>query len=102
MVLGMAGARKIVEAGSTKSSETYFPNQVYELIVVREMMKFDEFMSNEDKDTARKMFLVIGLLYRPKEVTVATPFTLIFSKDLDLLRDLKEKQKETKRKPEKT
>ncbi|CAA3024228.1 Serine threonine kinase [Olea europaea subsp. europaea] len=58
MVLEMAGAKKIVEVGSTKSSENYFPDQVYELIVVRETMKFDEFMSREDKETARKMFLV--------------------------------------------
>ncbi|XP_022893496.1 LEAF RUST 10 DISEASE-RESISTANCE LOCUS RECEPTOR-LIKE PROTEIN KINASE-like 2.1 isoform X2 [Olea europaea var. sylvestris] len=58
MVLEMAGAKKIVEVGSTKSSENYFTDQVYELIVVRETMKFDEFMSSEDKETARKMFLV--------------------------------------------
>ncbi|CAA2956786.1 LEAF RUST 10 DISEASE-RESISTANCE LOCUS RECEPTOR-LIKE PROTEIN KINASE-like [Olea europaea subsp. europaea] len=58
MVLEMAGAKKIVEVRSTKSSENHFTDQVYELIVVRETMKFDEFMSSEDKETAKKMFLV--------------------------------------------
>ncbi|CAA3020900.1 Serine threonine kinase [Olea europaea subsp. europaea] len=58
MVREMAGAKKIVEVGSTKSSENHFTDQVYELIAVRETMKFDELMSSEDKETAKKMFLV--------------------------------------------
>ncbi|KAK4426633.1 LEAF RUST 10 DISEASE-RESISTANCE LOCUS RECEPTOR-LIKE PROTEIN KINASE-like 2.3 [Sesamum alatum] len=58
MVLEMAGARKIAEAEATQSSENYFPDRIYEQVVLNVTINSNDFMIEEDEETGRKMFLV--------------------------------------------
>ncbi|KAL0395929.1 UNVERIFIED_CONTAM: LEAF RUST 10 DISEASE-RESISTANCE LOCUS RECEPTOR-LIKE PROTEIN KINASE-like 2.1 [Sesamum calycinum] len=58
MVLEMAGAKKIVDAEATHSSENYFPDGIYEQVVVNVSMNSNMLMIEEEEETTRKMFLV--------------------------------------------
>ncbi|KAL0462012.1 UNVERIFIED_CONTAM: LEAF RUST 10 DISEASE-RESISTANCE LOCUS RECEPTOR-LIKE PROTEIN KINASE-like 2.1 [Sesamum latifolium] len=59
MVLEMAGAKKIVEPEATQqSSENYFPDRIYEQVVVNVSTNSNDLMIEEEEETTRKMFLV--------------------------------------------
>ncbi|KAK4426632.1 LEAF RUST 10 DISEASE-RESISTANCE LOCUS RECEPTOR-LIKE PROTEIN KINASE-like 2.1 [Sesamum alatum] len=58
MVLEMAGARKTVEPKATQSSENYFPDRIYEQVVLNVTTNSDDLMIEEEEETTRKMFLV--------------------------------------------
>ncbi|KAL0424014.1 UNVERIFIED_CONTAM: LEAF RUST 10 DISEASE-RESISTANCE LOCUS RECEPTOR-LIKE PROTEIN KINASE-like 2.8 [Sesamum radiatum] len=58
MVLEMAGAKKIVDPEATQSSENYFPDGIYEQVVVNVSMNSNMLMIEEEEETTRKMFLV--------------------------------------------
>ncbi|KAK4410177.1 LEAF RUST 10 DISEASE-RESISTANCE LOCUS RECEPTOR-LIKE PROTEIN KINASE-like 2.1 [Sesamum angolense] len=57
MVLEMVGAKKIVEPEATQSSENYFPDRIYEQVVVNVSTNSNDLMI-EEEETTRKMFLV--------------------------------------------
>ncbi|KAL2246974.1 UNVERIFIED_CONTAM: LEAF RUST 10 DISEASE-RESISTANCE LOCUS RECEPTOR-LIKE PROTEIN KINASE-like 2.1, partial [Sesamum indicum] len=59
MVLEMAGAKKIVESeAAAQSSENYFPDRIYEQVVVDVSTNSDDLMIEVEQETTRKMFLV--------------------------------------------
>ncbi|PIN21856.1 Serine/threonine protein kinase [Handroanthus impetiginosus] len=58
MVLEMAGARNIVETTTIRSSENYFPDKIYEEVILDVTRKLDDCMIKEEDDRTRKMFLV--------------------------------------------
>ncbi|KAL0431326.1 UNVERIFIED_CONTAM: LEAF RUST 10 DISEASE-RESISTANCE LOCUS RECEPTOR-LIKE PROTEIN KINASE-like 2.1 [Sesamum radiatum] len=58
MVLEMASAKKIVEPEATQSSENYFPDRIYEQVVVNVSTNSNDLMIEEEEETTRKMFLV--------------------------------------------
>ncbi|KAL0395937.1 UNVERIFIED_CONTAM: LEAF RUST 10 DISEASE-RESISTANCE LOCUS RECEPTOR-LIKE PROTEIN KINASE-like 2.1 [Sesamum calycinum] len=58
MVLEMAGAKKIVEPEATQSSENYFPDRIYEQVVVNVSTNSNDLMIEDEEETTRKMFLV--------------------------------------------
>ncbi|KAL8549841.1 hypothetical protein ACS0TY_008617 [Phlomoides rotata] len=58
MVLEMAGAKNIDEADATQSSDNYFPDKIYQHVVIGVTQKVDEFMSEEVEEIVKKMFLV--------------------------------------------
>ncbi|PIN24520.1 Serine/threonine protein kinase [Handroanthus impetiginosus] len=57
MVLAMAGARNVGETMAIQSSENYFPDKIYEDVILDVTRKLDDCIEEED-DTTRKMFLV--------------------------------------------
>ncbi|KAL9148248.1 hypothetical protein ABFS82_12G029700 [Erythranthe guttata] len=59
MVLEMAGARKFVENEAIQSSENYFPDKIYEEVVLDVTKRLGDFTFEEDlEETTKKMFLV--------------------------------------------
>ncbi|KAL8034467.1 hypothetical protein ABFX02_12G030800 [Erythranthe guttata] len=58
MVLEMAGARKFDEMETTQSSENYFPDRIYEQVILDVTQKLDDLEIKEDEETSRKMFLI--------------------------------------------
>ncbi|KAK4410175.1 Retrovirus-related Pol polyprotein from transposon TNT 1-94 [Sesamum angolense] len=59
MVLEMAGAKKIVESEATgQSSENYFPDRIYEQVVLNVSTTLEDVMIEEEEETSRRMFLV--------------------------------------------
>ncbi|PIN24776.1 Serine/threonine protein kinase [Handroanthus impetiginosus] len=58
MVLEMAGARNIVETATIRSSENYFPDKIYEEVILDVTRKLEDCMIEEEDDRTRKMFLV--------------------------------------------
>ncbi|KAI3451782.1 hypothetical protein Pfo_008447 [Paulownia fortunei] len=58
MLLEMAGARKIAEIEAIQSSENYFPDKIYEHVVLLKNEKLDDLMTEEKEETERKMLLV--------------------------------------------
>ncbi|KAL0424012.1 UNVERIFIED_CONTAM: LEAF RUST 10 DISEASE-RESISTANCE LOCUS RECEPTOR-LIKE PROTEIN KINASE-like 2.1 [Sesamum radiatum] len=58
MVLEMAGAKKIVESGAAQSSENYFPDRIYEQVVLNVTTTLNDLMIEEEEETSRRMFLV--------------------------------------------
>ncbi|KAI3462554.1 hypothetical protein Pfo_019217 [Paulownia fortunei] len=58
MVLEMAGAKTIIETEATQSSENYFPDKIYEQVILDVTRELDDLMIGEEEETARKMFLV--------------------------------------------
>ncbi|KAL0395936.1 UNVERIFIED_CONTAM: LEAF RUST 10 DISEASE-RESISTANCE LOCUS RECEPTOR-LIKE PROTEIN KINASE-like 2.5 [Sesamum calycinum] len=58
MVLEMVGAKKIVEPEATQSSENYFPDRIYEQVVLNVGTNSNDLMIEEEEETTRKMFLV--------------------------------------------
>ncbi|PIN07249.1 Serine/threonine protein kinase [Handroanthus impetiginosus] len=58
MVLEIAGAKNIVEAATIRSSENYFPDKIYEEVILDVTRKLDDCMIEEEDDRTRKMFLV--------------------------------------------
>ncbi|KAL0424008.1 UNVERIFIED_CONTAM: PR5-like receptor kinase [Sesamum radiatum] len=59
MVLEMAGAKKIVESEAAgQSSENYFPDRIYEQVVVNVSTTLEDLMIEEEEETRRRMFLV--------------------------------------------
>ncbi|KAK6151013.1 hypothetical protein DH2020_015945 [Rehmannia glutinosa] len=59
MLLEMAGAKKIIEIEGIQSSENYFPDKIYEHVLLKNE-KLDDLVTDENEETARKM-LLIGL-----------------------------------------
>ncbi|KAL0431327.1 UNVERIFIED_CONTAM: LEAF RUST 10 DISEASE-RESISTANCE LOCUS RECEPTOR-LIKE PROTEIN KINASE-like 2.1 [Sesamum radiatum] len=58
MALEMAGAKKIVESeAAAQSSENYFPDRIYEQVVLNVTTTLEDLMI-EEEETRRKMFLV--------------------------------------------
>ncbi|XP_073018622.1 LEAF RUST 10 DISEASE-RESISTANCEUS RECEPTOR-LIKE PROTEIN KINASE-like 2.4 isoform X2 [Primulina eburnea] len=57
MILEMAGARNIVGLGSIQSSENYFPDKIYEQVILHETENV-EADASEKEEATRKMFLV--------------------------------------------
>ncbi|XP_073122432.1 LEAF RUST 10 DISEASE-RESISTANCEUS RECEPTOR-LIKE PROTEIN KINASE-like 2.5 isoform X2 [Henckelia pumila] len=58
MVLQMVGARNVTDMGSMQSSENYFPDKIYEQVIIQENLNLDDIASEEEVEAARKMFLV--------------------------------------------
>ncbi|KAL0381400.1 UNVERIFIED_CONTAM: Retrovirus-related Pol polyprotein from transposon RE2 [Sesamum angustifolium] len=58
MVLEMAGVKKIVEPEAMQSSENYFPDRIYEQVVVNVSTNSNDLMIEDEEETTRKMFLV--------------------------------------------
>ncbi|GFP85325.1 probable receptor-like protein kinase at1g67000 [Phtheirospermum japonicum] len=60
MVLEMAGANTIVDQTreTTQSTENYFPDKIYEQVIVDVTRKLDGFRIDEEEETARKMLLI--------------------------------------------
>ncbi|KAL7090279.1 hypothetical protein ACP275_12G030700 [Erythranthe tilingii] len=59
MVLEMAGARKFVENEAIQSSENYFPDKIYEEVVLDVTKRLGDFTFEEElEETTTKMFLV--------------------------------------------
>ncbi|EYU41295.1 hypothetical protein MIMGU_mgv1a026220mg, partial [Erythranthe guttata] len=59
MVLEMAGARKFVENEAIQSSENYFPDKIYEEVVLDVTKRLGDFTFEEElEETTKKMFLV--------------------------------------------
>ncbi|KAL0381404.1 UNVERIFIED_CONTAM: LEAF RUST 10 DISEASE-RESISTANCE LOCUS RECEPTOR-LIKE PROTEIN KINASE-like 2.1 [Sesamum angustifolium] len=58
MVLEMAGAKKIVESGAAQSCENYFPDRIYEQVVLNVTTTLKDLMIEEEEETSRRMFLV--------------------------------------------
>ncbi|PIN24105.1 Serine/threonine protein kinase [Handroanthus impetiginosus] len=57
MLLEMAGARKNIEIEAIQSSEDYFPDKIYEHVLLKNK-KLDDLITEENEETARKMLLV--------------------------------------------
>ncbi|XP_073016574.1 LOW QUALITY PROTEIN: LEAF RUST 10 DISEASE-RESISTANCEUS RECEPTOR-LIKE PROTEIN KINASE-like 2.4 [Primulina eburnea] len=57
MILEMAGARNIVGLGQCQSSENYFPDKIYEQVILHETENV-EADASEKEEATRKMFLV--------------------------------------------
>ncbi|XP_073119907.1 uncharacterized protein [Henckelia pumila] len=58
MVLEMFGARNNVGRGPIQSSESYFPDQIYEREILRPSRNLDATLRDEKEKTKRKMLLV--------------------------------------------
>ncbi|KAI9170116.1 hypothetical protein LWI28_022832 [Acer negundo] len=58
MVLEMAGGRKNVDVGVSRTTEIYFPHWVYERLEVDEELGLHGIENEEDKESARKMIIV--------------------------------------------
>ncbi|KAL3637797.1 hypothetical protein CASFOL_018245 [Castilleja foliolosa] len=58
MVLEMAGAKTSVHQTETTQSTYYFPDKIYEQVVVDVSKNLDGFITEEEEETGRKMFLV--------------------------------------------
>ncbi|KAL0343369.1 UNVERIFIED_CONTAM: LEAF RUST 10 DISEASE-RESISTANCE LOCUS RECEPTOR-LIKE PROTEIN KINASE-like 2.1, partial [Sesamum angustifolium] len=57
MLLEMAGARNFDKIEAIQSSEDYFPDKIYEHVVVKNE-KLDDLITEEQEESARKMLLV--------------------------------------------
>ncbi|KAK4477686.1 hypothetical protein RD792_016933 [Penstemon davidsonii] len=58
-ILDMLGARKISEVEAVKSSESYFPDKVYEQGILNKIKELNEMiLSDEEEETESKMFLI--------------------------------------------
>ncbi|KAK4426693.1 LEAF RUST 10 DISEASE-RESISTANCE LOCUS RECEPTOR-LIKE PROTEIN KINASE-like 2.1 [Sesamum alatum] len=64
MVLEMAGARKLVEPEAAQSSENYFPDRIYEHVVLNITKNSNDFIIEEEEEMGRKMFLVGFCVFR--------------------------------------
>ncbi|KAL9148257.1 hypothetical protein ABFS82_12G030100 [Erythranthe guttata] len=59
MVLEMAGARKFDEIETTdQMSDNYFPDKLYEQVILDAKMKLGDLVIKEEEETSRKMFLI--------------------------------------------
>ncbi|PIN25944.1 Serine/threonine protein kinase [Handroanthus impetiginosus] len=58
MLLEMAGARNIIQTETIQSSENYFPDRIYDEVILDMTTKLDDYTVEEGDDTRRKMFLV--------------------------------------------
>ncbi|KAL7131792.1 hypothetical protein ABFS83_12G028600 [Erythranthe nasuta] len=59
MVLEMAGARKFDEIETTdQMSDNYFPDKMYEQVILDAKMKLGDLVIKEEEETSRKMFLI--------------------------------------------
>ncbi|PIN16511.1 Serine/threonine protein kinase [Handroanthus impetiginosus] len=57
MLLEIAGARKNIEIEAIQSSEDYFPDKIYEHVLLKNK-KLGDLITEENEETARKMLLV--------------------------------------------
>ncbi|KAL7090283.1 hypothetical protein ACP275_12G031000 [Erythranthe tilingii] len=59
MVLEMAGARKFDEIETTdQMSDNYFPDKMYEQVILDAKIKLGDLVIKEEEETSRKMFLI--------------------------------------------
>ncbi|KAL7090285.1 hypothetical protein ACP275_12G031200 [Erythranthe tilingii] len=58
MILEMVGAIKFDEIVSNQSSENYFPDKMYEQVILDVTTKLDDLVIEDDDEVARKMFLI--------------------------------------------
>ncbi|KAI5684302.1 hypothetical protein M9H77_05530 [Catharanthus roseus] len=58
MILDMVGLKGRVQVETDKSSETYFPNWIYERLELEKDLGLEGVMNVEDEECARKMILV--------------------------------------------
>ncbi|KAL8532021.1 hypothetical protein ACS0TY_008574 [Phlomoides rotata] len=61
MVLEMVGAKNVVETNEVApSSENYFPDKIYEQVILDVTKKVDDFMIEEEEEETRRKMCLIG------------------------------------------